>query len=64
MTDIFELDFSKTAISQSENDESDSMVTCTFSRMFETKGLADITPGEVLTYRLGYNIYTSVISNR
>ena len=32
--------------------------------MFERDGLPDITPGEILNYRLGFNVYTSVISER
>ena len=44
--------------------EEESLVACSFSRLFEVEGLADIRPGEILTYRLGFNVYPSVITER
>ena len=59
--ETFQLDFDKTKlVSQEEG----SLVACSFSRLFEVEGLADIRPGAILSYRLGFNVYPSVIAER
>lgn len=32
--------------------------------MFESEGLADIKLGATLTYRIGFNVYPSVVAER